>query len=97
MSASKNTVLIMQYNGDLCLYQINADSTSTFLWDTFTQNQGYDAALLSNGALVVYDDYNDNLWDSGTENKGTAPYKLTVYDYNITLTDKKNTIVFTAP
>ena len=98
MSASKNTVLIMQYNGALVLYQINADNTSTNIWETGTQNYpGYDAALLSNGGLVVYDANNDTIWDSNTENKGNAPYTLTVYDYNIKLTDTKKTVIFTAP
>ena len=98
MSASKNTLLIMQYNGDLVLYQINADLTSTQLWGANPNyNPGYEAALLSNGALVVYNNNNNTIWDSGTENKGTAPYTLTVYDYNIKLTDTKNTIIYTAP
>ena len=89
MSASKNTVLIMQYNGALVLYQINADNTSTNIWQVGAGYGGIYCALQNDGGLVVvYDAYNDTCFDSGTENMGIAPYTLTVYDYYIELTDK---------
>ena len=96
MSASKNTVLIMQYNGALVLYQINADNTSASLWSPCCGGFKY-LAIQSNGGLVTYDNDNNTQFDSKTENMGTAPYTLTVYDYNITLTDTKKTVIFTAP
>ena len=96
ISASKNTILIMQYDGNLDLYQINADNTTTRLWSPCCGGSQY-LAIQSNGGLVTYDNNNNTQWDSGTENMGTAPYTLLVNDYNIKLTDTKNTIIFTAP
>ena len=87
ISASKNTILIMQYDGALDLYQINADNTTTRLWSPCCGGFQY-LAIQSNGGLVTYDNNNNTQWGSGTESMGTTPYTLTVYDYYIELTDK---------
>ena len=94
ISASKNTVLVMRYDGYLVLYQLSANSLPTTLW---ARNTGTNFAVQNNGGIVLYDSNNNTQFDSGTENMGTAPYTLTVYDYNIKLVDMKNTTLFTAP
>ena len=97
LSPSKNTLLLMQYNGELALYKINADGSGSALWYSYTSGEGNYFAVQSNGGLVVYDKNNNTGWDSGTEGLGVGPYTLTVYDYYIQLRDSKNAILFTAP
>ena len=98
LSASKNTLLLMQYNGNLELFQLTANGPASGVWDTNSYGgTGSKFALQSNGGLVVYDNNNNTQWDSNTEGLGVGPYTLTVYDSYIKLTDSTKAIIFTAP
>ena len=96
LSTSNQTMLIMQKNGDLTLYQNPEDlhwstgyQSRYILWHSNTYNSP-DAYLevQSDGNSVVYNS-NDNLqWSTTTSGIGTAPYTLTVHDFYFELTDK---------
>ena len=102
ISPSGETVLILQPTGSFALYTIVPNSTPILIWEDLTiivgaYLTGEYVALQNNGNLVAYDGNNSLEWDSGTENIGTPPYMLTIYDYYIELTDKNGLKIWQKP
>ena len=96
LSSSNQTMLIMQNNGDLALYQNQEDlqwstgyQSRNILWHSNTYNSpnAY-FGVQNDGNLVVYNSNDDLQWNSGTSRIGSSPYTITVYDSYFELTDK---------
>ena len=78
--------MLMQGDGNLVVYNIdNGQVGSTVLWAAATSGTvtTSGAVLASNGNLIIYNNSGTVLWQSNTNNSGTAPYTLNLGDNGI--------------
>jgi uncharacterized repeat protein (TIGR02059 family) len=80
--------LVMQANGNLVEYQVNADGTLSSVWDSNTAGNGgngNNVTMQSDGNLVIRDSDNTFLWASNTNGDGQDQNLPNLAGYSLAL------------